>query len=54
MVLVFMAAGVGAWLLRRAQRRARLFHLRGKTVLITGRSRGLGLVLARHFAGEEP
>ena len=33
-----------------ARRRSRRLDLRGKTVLITGGSRGLGLVLAREFA----
>lgn len=42
---VLGAAGVVARSLR-----ARRFELRGKVVLITGGSRGLGLVLARHFA----
>lgn len=47
------AAGAGAWLAGRAIAR-RLFHygLRGKVVLITGGSRGLGLVMAREFASE--
>ncbi len=42
------AVALGAWsLLRRAAR----FDFRGKTVLITGGSRGLGLVLGREFGG---
>jgi NAD(P)-dependent dehydrogenase (short-subunit alcohol dehydrogenase family) len=51
--LMLAAAGAGALLLARAifQRRDR-YDFRGKTVLITGGSRGLGLVLAREFAAE--
>lgn len=45
------AAGVGAVLAGRAVvRRMRHLDLRGKTALITGGSRGLGLVLARQLA----
>lgn len=44
------AGGIGALLATRALvRRATAYDLRGKTVLITGGSRGLGLVLAREF-----
>ncbi len=44
-------AGAGAFFgLRAAVRAARRIDLRGKVVLITGSSRGLGLVLAREFA----
>ncbi len=51
--LVFTAAGVGAALLTRSViRRSREYDLRGKTVLITGGSRGLGLVMAREFLRE--
>jgi NAD(P)-dependent dehydrogenase (short-subunit alcohol dehydrogenase family) len=39
---------VGAWITARAVRAAR-YTLRDKVVLITGGSRGLGLVLARHI-----
>jgi NAD(P)-dependent dehydrogenase (short-subunit alcohol dehydrogenase family) len=42
------AALVGAWITARILRTAR-YHLRNKVVLITGGSRGLGLVLARHI-----
>jgi NAD(P)-dependent dehydrogenase (short-subunit alcohol dehydrogenase family) len=51
--LMLMAAGAGALLAGRAVAR-RLFgySLRGKVVLITGGSRGLGLVMAREFAAE--
>lgn len=49
-VLIF-AAGVGALLAARAAvKRWREYDVRGKSVLITGGSRGLGLVLAREFA----
>ncbi len=47
------AAGVGAWLAVRALlRNRRAYDLHGRTVLITGGSRGLGLLLAREFARE--
>lgn len=46
-----VAAGVGAALGLRALLRPRM-NFRDKTVLITGGSRGLGLVLARHFLKE--
>ncbi|MDT7688602.1 MAG: hypothetical protein QOE46_1361 [Acidobacteriota bacterium] len=51
--LKFAAAGAGALLAARAvYRRLSEYDFRGKTVLITGGSRGLGLVLARGFAAE--
>ncbi|HEY0546229.1 MAG TPA: SDR family oxidoreductase [Pyrinomonadaceae bacterium] len=51
--LVLAAAGVGAVLAARAlTRRWREYDFKGKTVLITGGSRGLGLVMAREFARE--
>jgi len=50
--LVLGAAGVGAWLGVRALLRARSYDFRDKAVLITGGSRGLGLVLARELAQE--
>src|SRR5579871_4828482 len=51
--LWWAAAGVGALLAGRALlRRARYLDLRGKTVLVTGGSRGLGLILARQLAAE--
>src|SRR4051794_7620949 len=45
------AAGVCAvaGLTREVVRRSRRFSFRGKRVLVTGGSRGLGLVLARHL-----
>src|ERR1044072_2973143 len=51
--LLVAAAGVGGLLAVRAlMRRWSEYDLRGKTVLITGGSRGLGLVMAREFARE--
>lgn len=51
--LILAAAGAGAFLAGRAvSRRLFGYSLRGKVVLITGGSRGLGLVMAREFAGE--
>src|SRR4051794_19917223 len=48
-----IAAAAGAFMLARtAVKRKRDYDFRGKTVLITGGSRGLGLVLARQFAAE--
>ncbi|HWS56034.1 MAG TPA: SDR family oxidoreductase [Pyrinomonadaceae bacterium] len=50
---LLLAAGAGALLAARAlYRRASGYDLRGKTALITGGSRGLGLVLARELAAE--
>jgi len=49
-LLGLAAVGVGAWLTGR--RRASDFHFRDKVVLITGGSRGLGLVLARLLTEE--
>jgi NAD(P)-dependent dehydrogenase (short-subunit alcohol dehydrogenase family) len=52
-VLMWAAAGAGALLAARAAvRRWSDYDLRGKVVLITGGSRGLGLVMAREFASE--
>lgn len=49
--LLLLAAGAGAYFgLRAAVRAARAIDLRGRVVLITGGSRGLGLVMAREFA----
>ncbi|HEY0170105.1 MAG TPA: SDR family NAD(P)-dependent oxidoreductase [Pyrinomonadaceae bacterium] len=51
--LKLAAAGAGAYLAARAvYRRFGGYDFAGKTVLITGGSRGLGLVLARGFAAE--
>ncbi len=51
--LKLAAAGAGAYVAARAvYRRFNDYDFAGKTVLITGGSRGLGLVLARGFAAE--
>ncbi len=51
--LTLAAAGAGALLAARAvYKRFGGYDFEGKTVLITGGSRGLGLVLARGFAAE--
>src|SRR5215211_1192925 len=51
--LKLAAAGAGGYLAARAvYRRLNGYDFEGKTVLITGGSRGLGLVLARGFAAE--
>jgi NAD(P)-dependent dehydrogenase (short-subunit alcohol dehydrogenase family) len=47
-----LAAGAGAVLALRALRSHATYDFRGKSVLITGGSRGLGLVLARELASE--
>jgi short-subunit dehydrogenase len=48
--LLWTAAGVGALLVTRAVTKRLLeYNFAGKTVLITGGSRGLGLVMAREF-----
>lgn len=49
--LTLLAAGAGTWAVRRLMRPPQL-NLRGKRVLITGGSRGLGLVMARELAKE--
>ncbi|WP_165066355.1 SDR family NAD(P)-dependent oxidoreductase [Paludisphaera rhizosphaerae] len=51
--LAIAAAGAGAAIAARAfVRNRRMIHLDGRTVLITGGSRGLGLVLGREFAAQ--
>jgi len=45
------AAGLGVWLATRERRRI-TYLLRDKVVLLTGGSRGLGLVMARELAGQ--
>jgi NAD(P)-dependent dehydrogenase (short-subunit alcohol dehydrogenase family) len=46
------AAGAGVFVLKSLWNQLTDFDLNGKTVLITGGSRGLGLVMAREFARE--
>src|SRR5262249_61025010 len=49
-VLLWAAAGAGAFFAaREISRRLTAYDLRGRSVLITGGSRGLGLVMAREF-----
>src|SRR5215216_7259991 len=51
--LILAAAGAGAGLVIRAlMRKASEYSMRGRVVLITGGSRGLGLVMARELARE--
>ena len=50
--LALLAAGVAGAMALGAKRRSRLFDFNGKSVVITGGSRGLGLVLARQLAAE--
>src|SRR5207237_315245 len=49
-IILLAAGGAGLWLLSRALRRPD-YSFTGKVVLITGGSRGLGLVLARQLTG---
>jgi NAD(P)-dependent dehydrogenase (short-subunit alcohol dehydrogenase family) len=51
-LLTLGAAAVGAWAIGRALRVRRRIRFRGRVVLISGGSRGLGLVLARRLAAE--
>jgi short-subunit dehydrogenase len=46
------AAGIGALMIAQAWRRRDAYDFAGKSVVITGGSRGLGLVLARELADE--
>jgi short-subunit dehydrogenase len=50
--LALLLFGVAAGFALGRTRQRRTFSFRGRTVLITGGSRGLGLVLAREFAAE--
>jgi NAD(P)-dependent dehydrogenase (short-subunit alcohol dehydrogenase family) len=49
---VLGAAGLGAVMLARVMRRRERYDFAGKSIVITGGSRGLGLVLARQLADE--
>ena len=51
-IVKLTALGAGTYVLKSAFRRLLDYDLRNKTVLITGGSRGLGLVMAREFARE--
>ena len=54
---LFAAAGMGIGsfiALRAMRRRLRFYDLHGKVILLTGGSRGLGLVLARELAAFNP
>ena len=51
-IIKLAAIGAGTFLLKSAVNRFFDYDLKNKTVLITGGSRGLGLVLAREFARE--
>jgi len=49
---LWLAGGGAAWLARKAWQRARQDDLTGQTALVTGGSRGLGLLLARELLRE--
>jgi len=51
-IIKLTALGAGTYVLKSAFRRIFEYDLKNKTVLITGGSRGLGLVMAREFARE--
>ena len=51
-VLGAAAGAAASFIASRVARSRRAFDLRGRVVVITGGSRGLGLVLARHFAAQ--
>jgi hypothetical protein len=51
LALLLAAAGAGLWLANRLRQEATRYNFMGKVVLITGGSRGLGLVLARAESG---
>ena len=50
--MAWTAAGVGVLLMARAWRHRRAYEFAGKVVVITGGSRGLGLIMARELAEE--
>src|SRR2546421_6625177 len=52
-LLLWGAIGMASWLAYQARRAANAYSFRGKMVLITGGSRGLGLVLARRLVQEQ-
>jgi nitrite reductase/ring-hydroxylating ferredoxin subunit len=49
-LFLLAASGLGTWLAVRAYRSLRAFDFRGKSVVITGGTRGLSLVMARQLA----
>ena len=51
-VMAVGAVGMGALMVARAWRAREAYDFNGKSVVITGGSRGLGLVMARELAGE--
>src|SRR5829696_9847926 len=51
-IIKLTALGAGTYVLKSAFNRLFEYDLKDKTVLITGGSRGLGLVMAREFARE--
>ncbi len=51
-MLLWAGAGLASWLAYGVYRRSRAFSFSGKTVFITGGTRGLGLVIARQLARE--
>jgi hypothetical protein len=51
-IIKLTALGAGTYVLKSAFNRLFEYDLKDKTVLITGGSRGLGLVMARRFAQE--
>jgi hypothetical protein len=51
-IIKITALGAGTYVLKSAFNRLFEYDLKDKTVLITGGSRGLGLVMARRFAQE--
>lgn len=50
--LMWAGAGLASWLAYRVYRNSTAYSFTGKTVLITGGTRGLGLVMARQLARE--
>jgi NAD(P)-dependent dehydrogenase (short-subunit alcohol dehydrogenase family) len=52
LAVILGSVGAGLWLANRVRRQATAYDFMGKSVLITGGSRGLGLVLARHLVDE--